>query len=388
MGNKSRENTAKPILTGKSGKWKCLLLCVVMCLLSGCGKQEKTQGETTELFSTYTVSQSGVLKSDGLGYLHFFDKESGQVVYLCNRGGCLHRDSTCSAYAEALLTAFFAEDQLYYFQVEAEERIKITKANRYGENRQVIGYVQGIPLVADMNIAEEKLYFNCILYDKEKETSYYQCYAMDPESGEIAELPMPEIENEIGGMADFAVTDSYYYYTYALSDMNLNDYMNQDTGELSDVPWDEMQYTYRLYRINRENGEETVLLEEQVSAERSFAQEILEADDKQILIYWGQQILWYDPLTGEKQVCYGEEGQENSWSIKQAGEYYILLELDGSGNYHVLRDWQEVGSFSGKMGTCLGACGGTVYFEGDGKLYYMDYEQIETGNYELSELEM
>lgn len=373
----------------KNGKkWIGLFLCLGMLLLSGCGNQVEECEETTELFSSYAVSQSGVLKGDGYGYLHFWDKESEQIVYLCNKAGCRHQDSSCSAYIDNLMTAFFADGHLYFFQVEAEEQIKITKADRYGENRKVVGYIQGLPLVKEMKIVEGKLYVNCILYDKETETNRYQCYTMNLSDGKIVELPMPKIEDEIGGMANFAVTDSYYYYTYALSDINLNDYLNMDTGELSEVPWEEIEYTYRLYQINRESGEERILIEECANAEQSFALQILEVTQEYVLLYWDQQVLQYDVLTGERQVRYDLGEQDNSYSIKKAGDYYVLLELNGLGNYYVLQDWQEIGDFSANIGTCLGLCGENVYFEGDGKLYYIEYENFKAGNYEVMEIVM
>ncbi|MDE6420231.1 MAG: hypothetical protein K2K87_06865, partial [Lachnospiraceae bacterium] len=65
-------------------KMKAILL-IISLFLAGCGtKEDAVQGETTDIFKSYTISPSGALKNNGNGYLLFYDRESDSTVYLCN----------------------------------------------------------------------------------------------------------------------------------------------------------------------------------------------------------------------------------------------------------------------------------------------------------------
>lgn len=387
MGTKTGggKNPGKRSKTTKAGMAAVLLCVLHILILIGCGSEPEEQGETTEVFGIYTISPSGVLRADGSGYLHFYDPESEKAAYLCSHAGCLHQDSQCSAYMEGLAGAFFAQDKLYFLK-NGSDGTQLVRANRYGEDRTTIGTLEGILMKEYTKQAEGKLYFVCIVYDEEERINTYRCYEFDPEQDKVTQLELPDSGMRISSLADMDVTEAYYYYVIAGSDVKLSDYFDQESANFNEIDWDEITYTYQLIRVERDTGKAEPLIKQEVQAAEMFAAQILQAEGDELLLFWGNQIVSTDSAGEIKAVLY-ERGE--SWSVDAMGDYYIVSDYSSGDNvFYLLKDWQEVGSFTGPDGiTYLGASGGTVYFMGANKLYYMDYEEVEAGNYELKETE-
>ncbi|MGN1158899.1 MAG: hypothetical protein ACI4SE_01765 [Lachnospiraceae bacterium] len=358
-----------------------IFLFVLIVSLAGCGKKETVQGETTEIFGTYTMSDAGALKSNGNGYLKFYDRESDSVVYLCNKVGCQHLDSDCNAYVEGLNEAFFYNDSLYIIQTADIENFYLIKANRYGEERQVLGEFRTYPLPSSMVIFEDDLYFIGIGWDYETDTDIMQMCRLNLSDGSYEEIPNLETGYPLAELTSFLVTEDYNYLVYTAGNMDVSDFLDIESGTLTEVPWDEFKYTVLLYRVDRETLETEVLYQKELSGSENFSLRPLEVDGSRFILQVSNEIMEYDAATGQETLLYEISG---SGQIKKAGEYYIVWDYTSPVNFILLKDWKEEGTFmdeSGAVNTYFGTIGDTVYFGGDGVLYSMSYTDLKTGNY-------
>lgn len=387
MGTKTGggKNPGKRSKTTKAGMAAVLLCVLHILILVGCGSEPEEQGETTEVFGIYTISPSGVLHADGSGYLHFYDPESEKAAYLCSHAGCLHQDSQCSAYMEGLLGAFFAQDKLYFMKSDSEGT-ELIRANRYGEERKTVGTLDGFLMKEYTKQEEGKLYFISIAYDEKEKKNIYCCYEFDPEQDALTQLALPDTGMLISSLTDVGVTESCYYYTFAGSNVNINDYYNSETGNFDELDWDNLTYIYQLIRVERDTNEAEILLTQEDGALTSFAVQILQVQEDELLLFWDRQIVSVGLDGTTREVLYEREGD---WEIDAMEDYYIVsYSTSGYSTYYILKDWQEVGSFTGpEYCSYLGTSGGAVYFYGMAGLYYMDYEEMEAGNYELEKIE-
>ena len=387
-----------------------LLLLLTAGLSLGCGKGKETarSGETTELFEgVYTMSPAGVLRVNGRGYLQFFDRESDQTVYLCNQAGCNHRDADCSAYAENLQNAFYANDELYLIQFYGADRSQVMKANRYGENRQILGEMDVSPLTYTMRIYEDMLYFIGTKWQYEADNSTHTegLYTFQLKDGTLEALPSVDTGYLISNVSDFYVTDRYIYTQYTASDTDLNDYFDSATGEFKEIEWDSIVYAYLLYRTDRQTRETELLIKEEGGDEVMLT--ILEAEGESFTIRLRDSILRYE---GKElaEVLYTYSGDAMSWEVKPLTDGYLIWELyfedtgektveqltngyvvyEGRMEYRfrILENFTETGSFTdpeGNVNYYYGAVGDTLYFGGDATLYYMELEDFKEGNYEF-----
>lgn len=359
-----------------------MLLLLTAGLGLGCGKGKETSrsGETTELFGgPYTMSPAGVLRVNDRGYLQFFDKESDQTVYLCNQAGCNHRDADCSAYAEYLQNAFYANDELYLIQFYGADQIQVMKANRYGEDRQILGELDVFPLPFAMCVYEDVLYF--IGSDIRANTE--RLYTLQLKDGTLEALPNADTGYRISNVSDFYVTDRYIYTQYIASDTDLNDYFDSATGEFKEIEWDSIVYAYLLYRTDRQTGETELLIKEEGGDEVMLT--ILEAEGESFTIRLRDSILRYE---GKElaETLYTYSGDAAYWEVKPFTEGYLICESGTEYRFRILENFTETGSFTdpeGSVNYYYGAAGDTLYFGGDATLYYMELEDFKAGNYEF-----
>lgn len=366
-----------------------VLLLLAMGLFSGCGNgKEAAEGETTEIFGSWTISPAGILRVDEYNYLQFYSRESDSKVYLCNQAGCSHRDKSCSAYVENLLTAFYYDDDLYLIQSD-NTHTRIQRANRYGENRQLLGEAEIFPLVFSMQIYEGKLYFIGDKWDFEQDKSSQGLYAFDLKSGEIENFPNVDTGYLISNVSNFLLTERYLYTQYTACDIDVNDYLDFNTGELQGIEWDSIVYTPLLYRTDRQTGETELLLEE-AGAELT----LLEAEGESFVLRLGDSILRYE---GKElaDTLYTYSGDAAYWQVKPFSTGYLVSDLPRTSQFRILEDFKETESFAdpdGKVTSYYGAAGDALYFNGSignrGVLYSMEQKDFETGNYEFHLLEM
>lgn len=352
----------------------------------GCGKGKETSGggETTELFvGTYTMSPAGVLRANDAGYLKFFDLESDQTVYLCNQAGCSHRDADCSAYAERLSCAFYADDDLYLIQSHNVDRLRVLKANRYGEDRQVLGELDVFPVPVGMKVDGDLLYFIGDKWDFEKDENSQGLYTFRLSDGTLEALPVMDTGYRISNVSGFYVTDRYLYTQYTASDTDINDYFDLSTGELKEIDWDSFVYAYLLYRTDRQTGETELLIKEEGADDVGLT--VLEAEGERFTVRLRDSILQYE---GKEpvQTLYTYDGGKY-WEVKPfAGGYLICESGAGDGRFRILENFTETGSFVDPGGDAVyyfGSAGDTLYFNGQMTLYYMKMEDFRAGNYEF-----
>lgn len=365
-----------------------LLLLLTAGLSLGCGKGKETsrRGETTELFGgSYTMSPAGVLRVGDRGYLQFFDRESAQTVYLCNQAGCNHRDADCSAYAEYLQNAFFANDELYLIQFYGADRIQVMKANRYGEDRQILGELDVFPLPFAMCVYEDTLYFIGSGWEFEADNSTHAegLYTFQLKDGTLEALPNVDTGYLISNVSDFYVTDRYIYTQYTASDTDLDDYFDFSTGELREIEWDSIVYAYLLYRTDRQTGETELLIKEEGGDEVIVT--ILEAEGENFTVRLRDSILRYE---GKElaETLYTYSGDTAYWEVKPFTEGYLICESGTEYRFRILENFTETGSFTDSEGSVnyyYGAVGDTLYFGGDATLYYMELDDFKAGNYEF-----
>lgn len=355
---------------------------------SGCGneREETKNGETTELFSgAYTMSPAGVLRVDDHGYLQFYSRESGSTIYLCNQAGCSHQDKNCSAYVEGIQTAFYFNDDLYFVQFLGGSQTQIMRANRYGENRQILGEMDVFPIPFSLRIYEGILYF---IGDKwefgEGESTHTEgLYTFRLSDGTFTALTSVDTGYRISNVSDFLVTDQYIYTQYSASDVDINDYFDVSTGELQKIDWDSIVYTYLLYRTDRQTGETELLMKEEGGDEVGVT--ILEANGESFIVRLYNNILRYE---GEElaEVLYTYSGDKEYWQVKPLGDGYLVSEGMAPCQFHILENFTEMGMFGDaeeNVNCFYGSAGDTLYFGGNYTLYYMEWEDFKRGDYDF-----
>ena len=358
-----------------------LLLTVGLC--SGCGKETAGNGETTELFGSYTVSPAGVLRVVNSRYLQFYSREADSTVYLCNQAGCSHQDKTCSAYVEDLQTAFYYNDDLYYIQSCGRDGVRIIRANRYGENREPVGEVDVFPPSFTLCIDEDTLYFIGDKWNDGENASIRGLYAFRLSDGTFTAFPNIDTGYLISNVSDFLVSDRYIYTQYTTSNIDINDYFDADTGAFQGIDLKSVVYTQLLYRTDRKSGETEFLIKEE-GKELS----VLEAEGESYILRLQDSILRYE---GKEPVetLYTYSGDTGYWAIKPLGEKYLIWErLQECKQFRILENFTETGCFTdpdGEVNDYIGAVGDTIYFGGNigdrGTLYYMEMEDFDAGNY-------
>ena len=361
---------------------------VLVLLLTGCDSKEQVKQETTEIFHGVTISPSGALVFDGYTYLHFYSSETDGWVYLCNRPGCLHSDGSCGAFwGPNFAHAFFYNGSLYVLQAAGgAQGGRLIRANRYGEERQEIGTLESFPYQSTfMQIVGSDLYcITDIWSDDESGTERALC-RINLENGDCDRIPQPDTGYLAESFLDYAVTDDYLYYLYLASDIDINDFFDQDTGEFTDASWKDINYATQLYRMNRKTEEFELLLERTTVGNISHTIDLLQIEDEKLLLVLEDQVVEYDPDTGETTFLLDMTTVvSDDWlNMKQVGEMWIVNMTNGQ--LVLLKDWKEVARFSGPGEAyyqALGMCDETVYFVGNG-LCYINYENLVNGDYTI-----
>lgn len=376
-------------------KTRCTALLLILCLLlAGCGKQDAkdtaAQGETTEIFSSYTISPSGVLRSSSNYYLLFYDKESDSTVYLCNRAGCRHIDHDCGAYFENLYSAFFYHDSLYAVTILSleTESCEIFRANRYGENRELLAAIS-MP-VLQMEIVGNEFYFFAPIMEKIDDNASHSVgqllCRLNLDTGDYREFPAIDTGYPNASPGHFTITENFIYLNYTASSVDFSDFFDYQTGELKDITWDEIVYTDLLYRVDR-NTEDAELIYMRESMGGVSGLSVLEEREHSLILSCSDRIWEYDPQTGAETVLYAPADETSQLTeIYPLGEYNMVCDYKNS-RFILLKDWQETGFLSmteHEVDTFFGKCGDTVYFGRWGQLCAIAYDDLINGVYDFT----
>ena len=362
------------------------LLALGVGLCSGCGKEAADTGETTEIFDSYTISPAGVLRVENSRYLRFYSREEDSTVYLCNQAGCSHRDEACSAYVENLRAAFFCHDDLYYIQSVDGTGTRVIRANRYGENREPVGETDVSFGTYRTSVDGDTLYFIGDKWEDGEDASIRGLYTFRLSDGTLTAFPQEDTGYLISNLSRYLVSDRYIYTMYTASDIDLNDYFNEETGVYEGIDLTSVVYTQLLYRTDRKTGETELLIQED-----GDELTILEAEGEGYIVRWQDNILRYEG-TERAEILYTYEGETRDWTIKPLGEKYLITErLPECWQFRILEDFQEKGIFAdpaGEVNYYYGTVEDTLYFGGNplgdkNTLYYMEMEDFEAGNYEF-----
>lgn len=368
--------------------YKAAVIFSVLCLLlAGCGNREDAaQGETTDIFGSYTISPSGALKNDGNGYLLFYDKESDNTVYLCNRTGCRHIDHTCGAYFEHMTLPFFYDGNLYVVTSIPMGGAQIFRADRYGENRELIQTIS-YP-VLQIETVENELYFFGVIMEKVEGESNSQhsvgqlLCRLNLDTGDYEEFSNIDTGYLSASPGHYTVTDNFIYITYNSSSIDFNDLFDSDTGELKNIAWDEIVYTDLVYRMDRDT-EETELLYTREKTGGNFGVSVLEENEHSLILFSPDRIWEYDLRTGEETILY--EPIDEMEEVSKIGTYYLICDYSER-NFVLLKNWQEAAFFSGwdyEVDSYFGMSGDSVYFGRNGNLCAIKYEDLINGNYDF-----
>lgn len=364
----------------------------LILLFAGCGKQSEVTGETTELFSSFMISQSGALRFDGYGYLHFYSKETDSWLYLCNRPSCLHRDSSCGAYwGEGYAHAFYYDNSLYVLQIASEAWDgRLFRANRYGEERQEIGRTESFPAPAyTMQIVGSNLYYIGEIWSNDQNEETRVLCRVSLKDGSYDSLPQPDTGYSVESFQEYAVTDEYLYYMYIVSDIDINDFIDWDTGEFTDESWKEIVYATQLYRMDRKTEVFELVFERKTVGAVPHMVEILKNRDEQFLLVLDNQVVEYDSNTGETTLLLDMEAvAAEGWSnMRPVGDLWVVNMSHSQ--FILLEDWKEIDRFEGSAEAyyqVLGMSDEVVYFVGNNGLSYMDYEDMLNGDYVIHDV--
>lgn len=371
------------------------LLFAVCLILTGCGKKESDiQGETTDIFGVYTISPSGALRDeDGKNYLRFYDRESDSIVYLCNRAGCRHIDHNCAAYFENMQEAFFYNDDLYVIISVPWEDSQIFRADRYGENRELLGTMPDPAL--QQEIIGNEFYFFGIIWEDVSDTSRRSAGLMlcilNLDTGDCENIPNVDTGYPNTSLEHFTVTDDFIYLSYTASSVDISDFFDFDTGELKDITWDEIVYTTLLYRMDRNTKEtELVYTREKTGGTSTGGITVLEEKENSLILSRMGRIFEYDLQTGEETVLY--ESADEEIYVHKLRDHYLISSYWEHWSI-LLKDWQEVASFSWddyEIDSYHGISGDAIYFSyfsGNTNLCWIAYNDLIDGNYDFHHID-
>ncbi|MBD5483905.1 MAG: hypothetical protein HDR15_15540 [Lachnospiraceae bacterium] len=369
--------------------YKIVTIFSVLCLLlTGCGNKESAaQGETTDIFGSYTISPSGALKNNGNGYLLFYDKESDSTVYLCNRAGCRHIDHTCGAYFEGMILPFFFDSYLYIVASTLTEDCQIFRADRYGENRELLQTISR-PVLQIEIVGNELYFFGVIMEDAEEESTSRQSVGqllcrLNLDTGDYKEFSNIATGYPNANPGHFTVTNNFFYISYNSSSIDFSKLFDSDTGKLKDIAWDEIVYTDLVYRMNRDTEEMELIYTREKTGGNTFSVSVLEENEYSLTLFSPDRIWEYDLRTGEETILY--EPIEEMEEVSKIGTHYLICNYSEK-NFILLKDWQEAASFSGldyEVDSYFGMSGDSVYFGRNGNLCAIKYEDLVNGNYDF-----
>lgn len=171
----------------RNGKMKAKLTAMILsaALLAGCTAAETSPENKARIISSYTnVSDSGMLFSDSVGRLNFFDFESMNSAVLCTRPNCTHSDpDACSAYGMTNHPILYGDD-LFFFGTEIVEVQKdgkpefsnvttVYKADTDGTNRIAVQVIDGLYMPdIRMVLVGDTAYFSMVKREFDEYGSY------------------------------------------------------------------------------------------------------------------------------------------------------------------------------------------------------------------------
>ncbi len=352
--------------------------------LVACNKKTEQNNETTQIFSSYTISPSGVLKSTTKEYLRFWDATTNQTVYLCNQSSCLHQNSSCAAYYPGYTTAFFYQNQLYFCQADAFfETYTFSTANLYGEERKTLQSINACCIHSSMHILDGKLYFIGNSYDKKQDKSINEAYCLDLTTGSYEKFPLQDTKSKFSYLTGFMASEDYYYELYTGANVDLKDFIDAETNSLKEIDWKTVSYYYPLFQINKQDGSTKILMSQEISASEEPVIQFIEHYDNVLLFQWGNTIYSYNEKNDELFTYYEYEGEKTLFNVKKFEDGYLLVLKDKNISFSILKDQKEIFSFSDEKGLIngyLGSVNGIAYFTGNGTLYYTPCEELLNGN--------
>ncbi|MBD5481959.1 MAG: hypothetical protein HDR15_05430 [Lachnospiraceae bacterium] len=369
------------------------ILLIICLLLAGCGNKENAvQGETTDIFSSYTISPSGTLKNNGNGYLLFYDRESDSTVYLCNRAGCRHIDHDCGAYFENMYEAFFYNNNLYIITIIPAGGCQIFRADRYGENRELLA-TTSMPTLQKEIIGNHFYFLGAIMEEIEGQNNSSHSVGqllcrLNLDTGDYREFPNIDTGYPNVSLGNFTVTDNFIYTSYTSSSIDFSNLLDSETGELKDIAWDEIVYTDLVYRMDRDTEEMELIYTSEKTGGSTFGVSVLEENEHFLTLFSSDQICEYNLQTGEETILY--EPTANMHEIDKIGTYYLFCDYSER-KFVLLKDWQETASFSGldyEIDSYFGMSGDTVYFGRNGALCAIKYEDLINGIYDFKIIDL
>ena len=367
------------------------LVFVLTILVSGCQTSHPPKAESTQLFSAYAISQSGVLKANGYGYLHFWDNTTQKTVPLCNQQGCLHQTSSCSAYYPNLIRAFYYNDALYFFQYNNADTYSLSVANLFGEERTHLIDMNVFCIPDSLHICDNTLYFMGTRYDKTKDMNVTEACLVNLSSGTFQSIENKSLENTYTYLTDFLATEDYYFELYSGTNVNLPSLFDTESEYLQNVDWDSIPYYYYLYQTNRETGSASLLLSCEALSSESFITALIEYSQDYVLFQWGNSIYKYFPLTNELTLCYDYAGTGIVTGVHKMQDFY-LLELDGAENrFLLLNNWSDFyafGEITDVINGYLGSIGDLAYFVGNGTLFFVPCSDLRNKTYSVYSIDI
>ena len=149
---------------------KLLAAFTALALLSGCAKKSEAPSENNaRIVDDYNNTyENGMLRTDDMFRLSFFDFDTFQSALLCSKPNCTHKNADdCSAFGMRNHPILY-NDKLYFFQTDTDfdgdEPIDITtvwKADTDGTNRTKVCTIEGLALhvYTSMLLIDNMLYF-------------------------------------------------------------------------------------------------------------------------------------------------------------------------------------------------------------------------------------
>ncbi len=357
------------------------VLLLFLLVFTGCGAGEQELKETTEFFGSYNISPSGALKFDGYGYLHFFSAETCQWMYLCNKPGCLHNDSSCGAFwgADGLSRAFFYDGDLYVIHQGI-----LSRANAYGEERRDIGET-GDGFYRSLQLDSGILYYISEIWDAASDSTEVQFRRIDLSNGKCEELPQPDSGHTVQTFQRYYLSGDDCCALYICSDIDLNDFFDKESGTLMDG-WQNVPIISQLYRTNLTTGESELILER----EKPLTLEPLALKGRVMTLVLDGTAAEFNldtreitPLADMTAIIPGGD----DWSsFVIIGDRQILSTSVNTTNELIFLDnWQVTARLDRQEGwlTPIGKCGDKVFFNCNDGVAYLLWEDLVQGRYDF-----
>lgn len=253
-------------------KGMCVMLTAVS-LLAGCGKSKVVMEDYVRT-NPVTWNVNGIMKSDtgyyyaaGVGQLmslHYYDIESGQNIFLCNKPECLHEgDDFCTATSDkySVISTCLYGEEIYMNVVETTDTEYICKLLRVSKdgtklsevityqtvNKTSVSLMTGAPMM----IHRGKVVLPYRFGGNNGSHQIYGTYIYDLSSKKLEKLEEVEVDTYWEGRDRFTGYGDYIYFnTYVDNKNKLSRYCLSD-GSIEDM---ELLVNYQgIYEVLDEN---------------------------------------------------------------------------------------------------------------------------------------